>query len=344
MSLRRPTQRRLALLLACATALAVSLVGCSGESPPPSPSTDASGASSQGWPRTIETDAGALTLTAKPERIVSTSTTLTGSLLAVGAPVVAAAATAPDIEGLSDSKGFFIQWSDAAATAGVEKLFENSSPNVEKVIEYDPDLIVVAETGGDSMMDSVDQLRKIAPVLVINYSGTSWEDVTRKLGEATGNEEHANSVIDTFDDRVATVKANISVPDDEVSALMVFGDRTGAAALTEESPHVHIMQELGFSMAPIPDEVKGDTSMGGAERKDIVTLSLENVQRGLPGATWIVVAADEASRALIKDDPAFNTAPAVVNGRVYYTPGETFRLDYFSAMALVDSLNDSFKK
>ncbi|QNV38314.1 Fe2+-enterobactin ABC transporter substrate-binding protein [Rothia terrae] len=328
----------LALVLVAFVGLFVTACSPSGES---AESSAASNATEGSWPRTLQTDDGELTLDAKPEKIVSTSTTLTGSLLAVGAPVVASAATVPNVEGLSDDQGFFSQWSQEAKDAGVEKLYENSSPNLEKVAEYSPDLIVVSKNSGDSVMDSVDQLRKIAPVLVIDYSGSSWQDVTTKVAEATGHEEEAQKVIEDFDTRLNEVKDKITVPEGSTSAFIVFGDGSGAAALTEEAPQVQILTSLGFTMAEIPEDVKGDTSMG-ADRQDIVNLSLENVQKGLTGDNWIAVSADDVAKDQIKNDPAFNTAAAVKDGKVYYTPGETFRLDNYSAHIMLDSLEQSF--
>ena len=52
-------------------------------------------AAQTGWPRTVAGATGNITLTQAPMRIVSTSVTLTGSLLAIDAPVVASGATAP---------------------------------------------------------------------------------------------------------------------------------------------------------------------------------------------------------------------------------------------------------
>ncbi|ECP1721297.1 Fe2+-enterobactin ABC transporter substrate-binding protein, partial [Salmonella enterica] len=49
-----------------------------------------------GWPRQIQDSRGVHTLDHKPARIVSTSVTLTGSLLAIDAPVVASGATTPN--------------------------------------------------------------------------------------------------------------------------------------------------------------------------------------------------------------------------------------------------------
>ncbi|MFI5504168.1 iron-enterobactin transporter periplasmic binding protein [Corynebacterium kutscheri] len=190
-------------------------------------------------------------------------------------------------------------------------------------------------------MDSVDQLRKIAPVLVIDYSGASWQDVTMKIGEATGYEENAKKVIADFDQRLAEVKDKITVSEGTTSAFIIFGDGSGAAALTMQAPQVQILRDLGFSMAEIPDSVKGDTSMG-ANRQDIVSLSLENVQKGLVGDTWIAIAADEKARRALVEEKSFSTAPAVMTGQIYTTPGETFRLDSYSANILLDSLAESF--
>ncbi len=59
-----------------------------------------------GWPRTINGAKGSITLQQAPQRIVSTSVTLTGSLLAINAPVIASGATAPNSR-LGDAQGFF---------------------------------------------------------------------------------------------------------------------------------------------------------------------------------------------------------------------------------------------
>lgn len=58
-------------------------------------------------------------------------------------------------------------------------------------MNYDPDLIIVAKNSGDSVFDKVDELRKIAPVMVVDYSGSPWQDMTTMLGKATGQEEEA---------------------------------------------------------------------------------------------------------------------------------------------------------
>lgn len=65
------------------------------------------------WPRQITDSRGTHTLESQPQRIVSTSVTLTGSLLAIDAPVIASGATTPNNR-VADDQGFLRQWSKVA--------------------------------------------------------------------------------------------------------------------------------------------------------------------------------------------------------------------------------------
>lgn len=300
---------------------------------------DQSTGASTGWPRTVESEKGEVTLNAQPQRIVSTSPTLTGGLLAVGAPVVATATTMPNTD-VSDDQGFFSQWGPVAKERGVEAAYETSSPSVEKVAAQQPDLIVVAATGGDSALDIYDQLAQVAPTIVIDGSDKSWVEVAEQIGVATGHEAEAAEVAQKYDERVAEVKEAITLPDGTASPLINFDDGSGAAALTPESAHGRLLTSLGFELAPIPESVTGTTSMG--ERSDIVELSTENVVKGLPGDTWIVFAPGAKTEEVITTNPAYSAAPAVKNDAVAYLGADTFRLDYYSSMNALDQLEKHF--
>lgn len=218
--------------LACVT---LGLTGCASGSS--NDASDSKKSSESGtWPRTIKTEDGDVKLDKQPKKIVSTSTTLTGTLLSIDAPVVASGATAPNSAGLSDDVGFFNQWSKEAKKKGVKKLWDNASPDPEKVIEYDPDLIIVSKNAGDSVTDGLDKLKQIAPVIVLDYGKQSWQSVTKTLGKATGHEKQATDVIDKFDKNVAEAKKELKLPEGETSSFIPFGDGSGVAALTPESP------------------------------------------------------------------------------------------------------------
>lgn len=106
--------------LSAALTLGFGVVACSSRDSSDSKSSASSGSSSGSdegqWPCTVKTDDRNLTLDSKPKRIISTLTTLTGSLLAIDAPVVASAETVSKSTGLSDDQGFFEQWSKKPRT------------------------------------------------------------------------------------------------------------------------------------------------------------------------------------------------------------------------------------
>ena len=125
------------------------------------------------WPRQITDSYGTHTLPSQPLRIVSTSVTLTGSLLAIDAPVVASGATTPNNR-VADAQGFLRQWGDIAKQRKVARLYIGE-PSAEAVAAEMPDLILISATGGDSALALYDQLSAIAPTLIINYDDKSWQ-------------------------------------------------------------------------------------------------------------------------------------------------------------------------
>ena len=74
------------------------------------------------------------------------------------------------------------------------------------------------------------------------------------------------------------------------------------------------------------------------ERKDIVQLSPENVQAGLTGENWVVIAADETAKTAVTSNETFSSAAPVTGGKVQYMPPSSFRLDYYSALEMLDAV------
>ncbi len=108
--------------------------------------------------------------------------TLTGSLLAIDAPVVASGATTPNNR-VADNRGFLRQWSEVAKARKLTRLYIGE-PSAEAVAAQMPDLISVSATGGDSALPLYDQLKTIAPTLVINYDDKSWQTLLTQLGRS----------------------------------------------------------------------------------------------------------------------------------------------------------------
>ncbi len=294
----------------------------------------------QGWPRSVQGATGTVTLHQAPQRIVSTSVTLTGSLLAIDAPVIASGATAPKSR-LADDQGFFRQWGEVAKQRHVKRLYIGE-PSAEAIAAQAPDLIIVSATGNDSALKLVSQLSAIAPTLVVNYDDKSWQDVVTLLGQATGHEAQAAQRVKEFDDREAALKQAITLPPQPVSAMVWNGDGRAVNLWTAASAQGKLLQQLGFTLAQPPAGTQQGHSMG--QRKDIIQLSGENLAASLTGHSFLLFAGDDKTTQSVLSNPFLAKNAAVRDKQVYALGIDTFRLDYYSASNLLTRLHQLFVK
>ncbi|WJV61186.1 Fe2+-enterobactin ABC transporter substrate-binding protein [Pectobacteriaceae bacterium C52] len=319
----------------------VLLSGCDDKEALPPPPPHATAQMHQvGWPRTIETLKGPLTLQHPPQRIVSTSVTISGTLLAINAPLIASGATSPNTA-VSDSQGFFTQWSKEATARGVKPLYI-TEPNAEAIAAAAPDLIVIAATGGDSALKLYKQLSAIAPTLVIDYGNKSWQQLAQQLGEATGHDADALRIITRFEQRVQTVKRMITLPPQPVSALVYYEDGRGINLWTAASAQGQLLTELGFTLSTLPAGIKTETKQG--KRQDIVQISGENTADSLNGKSLLLFAADDSTVSKLNANPFLNHLESVAQHRVWAMGLDTFRLDYYSASDMLNHIEQHFKK
>lgn len=198
----RPRRRRsIPALVASALLAATALVGCgsdqeAGQSADSDTATTDSTA--EGFPVTVTvTPNDQVVIEDRPERIVSLSPTSTEMLFAIGSgdQVVAAdeysnyPEEAPRVDGLS---GY--------------------TPNVEAVLEYDPDLVVLTPTG-EGIVDGLTAAG--VPTIMLDASEVledTYEQI-ELLGEATGHRDNATELVDdmqtTIDETLATVPQDV---------------------------------------------------------------------------------------------------------------------------------------
>ena len=282
------------------------------------------------WPRIVTHASGETEIPEKPLVIVSTSITLTGTLLAIDAPVAASAATS--VGPLTDDNGFFAQWADVAAERGVEVLYPNLELDLEAIEALEPDLIIGSIVGADSTVDSYDQLAEIAPTVMLDYGASAWEDLAVVLGEATGLEADAAAVIDEFDAYLAESAAAITLPEQPVSAL-AYNGADGGGIFSATSPQASILTSLGFTYVAGPDEL-ADTV-----RSDVSFFTAENLPTALGEAkvAFVVSGGDEDAAALLADPLLANT-PSVSAGNVLPLGPTSFRIDFYSGTQMVEVL------
>ncbi|WP_394287446.1 Fe2+-enterobactin ABC transporter substrate-binding protein [Corynebacterium variabile] len=352
--------------VAAATALTLGVAACSDDdddsdtgtsasadgSDSDSDSEDSEDADQGTWPRTVDSlvvENGKATpkteqveIPAKPEKIVSTSVTLTGSLLAVDAPVVASggAKAGPT----SDDKGFFSQWAEEADEQGVKALWQ-LEPDLQKVAAEDPDLIVVSAKGADTATEQIDELKKIGvPVVVLDYSDKTWGEITTEVGEITGHESEAEESIQSYEDRVAEVKENIGDVEQPVNVVLP-AQEGNLNFMTAESAQGQIIKDLGWELS-VPGDDVARTDGDYAGRTDVRQVTGENADKALVGKTVLGINVDGTEPVIdkLKAIPTLANADAIKNDRVYELGASAFRIDYFSAMEILDQIEEYFAK
>lgn len=290
------------------------------------------------WPRTITDSHGTHTFEQAPQRIVSTSVTLTGSLLAIDAPVIASGATTPGNR-MGDAQGFLRQWGDVAKERRVQRLYIGEA-SAEAVAAQMPDLILISATGGDSALALYEQLSAIAPTLVINYDDKSWQQLLTQLGGITGHEKQAAGRIASFDKHLSEAKMHMALPPQPVTALVYTPASHSANLWTSESAQGKLLQQLGFTLSTLPATIQASKSMG--KRHDIVQLGGENLAAGLNGESLFLFASDEKDATALENNPLLSHLPAVQHKQVYALGTETFRLDYYSATQILERMSKLF--
>ncbi|WP_106506774.1 Fe2+-enterobactin ABC transporter substrate-binding protein [Brachybacterium timonense] len=327
-----PAQSLVLRGIAVAAAFVIALAGCSAPSgeKPASDGGAAKQTEDAGWPRTFTNADGTTTeIPKQPQRIVSTSVSVSGTLLAFDAPVVAS--------GSAGNGKFFAQWADVAEKRDVANLWAAGEVDLESVHAYEPDLIVVSASGADSVADQVADLQEIAPTIVVDYGGQTWQQLAEELGEATGLEDNVKTTVSDFDAYVAEAAEKITVPEGKANIVSFNGPGESNPIARAGSAQSQLLSELGFTIEdPNPDWHTQDNL-----REDFVWASYENLTE-LTAETTFILSQDDGGAQAFADDPVLANLPSVKARQVYGLGPNSFRIDKYSATEIVDAVVAAF--
>lgn len=281
-----------------------------------------------GWPRSFtNADGSVTTIAKKPARILSTTVTVTGTLLAIDAPVIASA-TASD--GL-----FFTQWDAVARQRQVEKLWQVGAVDIEMAYSVMPDLIVVSSVGADSVIDQVSELQQLAPVIIVDYGGQTWQQLAQELGHATGREAVVQEKIDQFNHYVDSIKLPLTTNQANIIAYNGPGSVNSIAKLA--APHSELIHALGFEIEGAANEWE----IFDVQRNDFARVHYETLTY-LKAPITFIIAAEASSADAMLADPVLANLPSVRKKQVYSLGVNSFRIDYFSSLEIIALLQQYF--
>nr|WP_087016944.1 Fe2+-enterobactin ABC transporter substrate-binding protein [Thaumasiovibrio subtropicus] len=276
------------------------------------------------WPRSFKNDDGTVTvIPKKPTRILSTSVSITGALLAIDTPVIGSAT--------NRAGRWFAHWSEIADERGVEPLWPAGTIDIELVYALNPDLIIVSLGGADAVLEHVALLQEIAPTIVLSYGNQSWQSLAVKLGEATGTESRVSEQITAFNDYLVASRNKLTLPEGKVNIVGYFGPGTENAISPRNSSHAQVLTALGFDVEePNPDWHNRD-----GEVLDFLRVHYETLTELTAPTTFLLGEDDAGARKMLRD-PVMVNVPSVKAGQVYGLGKNSFRIDYFSALEMVD--------
>lgn len=325
-----PSPARTLAGITVAAVAVLATVGCSSTSD--TDPTEPAAAQATGWPRTFTNADGTTTeIPKKPEAIVSTSASVTGTLLAFDAPVVAS--------GSGATGEFFAQWAEVADERDVTNLWPAGKVDLEAVYAHAPDLVVVSATGADSLVDQVDELRAIAPTIVVDYGGQTWQELAVTLGQATGLAAEAEQTVAAFDDYVQEAASKIQVPDGDANVVSFNGAGQSNPIARRDSAQAQLLSDLGFTI----EDPNPEWNTRSQLREDFVWTAYENLTT-LTAETTFILSKDDAGARAFTEDPVLANVPSVEQGQVYGLGLNSFRVDRYSATEIVDSVVARFAK
>ncbi|OEF09404.1 Fe2+-enterobactin ABC transporter substrate-binding protein [Vibrio genomosp. F10] len=278
------------------------------------------------WPKSfVNADGSTTTIPTKPVRVLSTSVTVTGTLLAIDAPLIA---TATDTTG-----GFFGQWQTVANQRSVKKLWPAGSVNLESVYLERPDLIVVSISGADSALNQVKELRSIAPTIIVDYSTQSWQELAKQMGEALGNEQHVKKTVSDFEQLVADAKTQLNLPEGRANIISYHGSGVTNAVAKSEGAHALLLSALGFELES-PDH---SWHTGPTFHSDFVLVNYEKLTELKAETSFLLEASNVRAQSLMSD-VVLKNLPSVKNRQVYGLGENTFRVDLYSSREIIKNM------
>ncbi|MDE3721852.1 ABC transporter substrate-binding protein [Nocardiopsis sp. N85] len=215
------------------------LAACGGQATGGSP--DASGESAEGYPVTVQTLFGDVTVEDRPTNVVAMGWSDAETALALGVQPV----------GVADWQGYGAPgvgpWaadlfdSEPAQLATLE-------PNLEEIATLDPD--VVLDTRSDNSQDRYDLLSPLGPVVgpppgvEVTY-GTTWQEQTRQVAQVLGEDERGEELIAGLEAEFETIREeNPDFADLTIAVGAYFDGRYGA--YVPGDGRVDLLQNLGF--------------------------------------------------------------------------------------------------
>ncbi|MDQ0820957.1 iron complex transport system substrate-binding protein [Arthrobacter sp. V4I6] len=234
--------------------------------------TTTAAAASAGFPLTMQHTMGSTSIEAVPKRVVALDPSYIDAALLLGADLVGY------VQYRQDPNAPFAPYLGDVADATKDSVNVGTlaEPNLEKILELKPDLVVSAKVRHEALYP---QLSKIAPTIFSVSTGPTWKENVVFLGEALGKKDKAEELVKAYEDRAQKVGADILAkkPDATYSLVRFTGGDT-ARLYSSKSFIGEIMTDMSI---PRPKDAPD------SDKEIFVPLSAEQILQGDAGLVMV---------------------------------------------------------
>lgn len=194
---------------------------------------------------------------------------------------------------------------DRQALAGIKVVGDIDNPNLETLLELEPDLILT----GPVKPEQLAILNEIAPTVITFAWAKPWQESLQRTAEALNRNEAAEALLSRYNTRTAEARERLKDHQGETFSIVRWNPK-GPSYMFKDSFASNVISDLGL-VRPSYQQEPGHTHS--------MALSLESLQ--LLDADWLVIGtlstSGEAVEALhqAEQTPAFKQLSAIQNKR-----------------------------
>jgi iron complex transport system substrate-binding protein len=271
------------------------------------------------FPRTyVDSKGNKVIIEKQPQRIAIVAFPLVETMFALNTPPVAA----PQVTVMS-------QWNSLKPYLAANSLIDlgsQTSINLEKLLEVEPDLII----GTRYNEEIYDDLSRIAPVVLLDTQPLSldWRGVPREIAKVIGKEQTVEARIAKLEGLIAQSRDKLSPYKEETFAFLTLADKGTFYAFGKQNYPAYFDAQSGLGLHP-PNGYPEKTGR----------LSLERLAELNPDHIFLMkVAGVEKRLEALKDNSIWNALQAVKAGKVYFVDRSGFTVGILATEYGVNSV------
>ncbi len=164
------------------------------------------------WPRTIEDALGnQVTLETKPERVAILDFGFMESMFALNTTPIASTYAMRSLNGFGTLQPYALE-------AQIEELGEATAPNLEMLVELEPDLILMTAEEEHLDIELYESTSQIATV--VTFDSSDWKEQVKAFAECLGEEETAEEFIKNIEALIVESREALAGYSDKTVALL----------------------------------------------------------------------------------------------------------------------------